>query len=476
MKKLNRKNTNLPINKPAKVLQFGGGNFLRAFTNWMIDELNQQTNFNGGVIIVKPTEKGDYMALREQDGLFHVLTNGIKNDELITDTQLIECVQEIIHPYLAWASYLKSAETPTLRFIISNTTEAGIQFNPEDTFGDYSPKEFPGKLTRWLFHRWQYFKGSAESGCIILPSELIEGNGQQLKNCIVQYANLWNLADDFNDWIDQHNHFCNTLVDRIVPGFPMDSIDAVYQNIGYEDELVVVAEPYHIWVIEGNKTIQSELPFDQTNLNVVFTNDLAPYRQLKVRILNGAHTTMVPTGYLAGIETVREAVEDERMGAFIKNALFEEILPTLDFPQAQLEKYANDVLDRFKNPFIKHQLISISLNSIAKYKTRVLPTLLAYVEQKKELPKNLVIGLAALICFYSGKRDNESIALRDNEMVLSFFKNAWQEWEISNKNTKKLVKTILQDNTIWGQDLSTIPKMTETLTKAVNLQIGGNAI
>lgn len=476
MKKLNRKTTNLPVNKPAKVLQFGGGNFLRAFTDWMIDELNSQTDFNGGVIIVKPTEKGDYTALRKQDGLFHVLTKGIKDGELVTETQLIECVQAIIHPYVAWETYLKSAEAPTLRFIISNTTEAGIQFNSEDTFGDYSPKEFPGKLTRWLFHRWQYFKGSPESGCIILPCELIEDNGQQLKNCIVQYANLWDLVDDFKDWIDQHNHFCNTLVDRIVPGFPKDSIESVYQNIGYEDELVVDAEPYHIWVIEADKSIQAALPFAETNLNVVFTNDLAPYRQLKVRILNGAHTTMVPTGYLAGIETVREAVEDERMGAFIKNALFEEILPTLDFPQAQLEKYANDVLDRFKNPFIRHQLISISLNSTAKFKTRVLPSLLAYVDKKGALPKNLVIAFAALICFYRGKRGMENIPLRDSEQALSFFKEIWKAWDSSNKNTKQLVQAVLQNKNFWVQDLSTIPQLSEALTAAVNLQIVNNAI
>ncbi len=476
MKKLNRKNTNLPINKRAKVLQFGGGNFLRAFTDWMIVELNQQTDFNGGVIIVKPTEKGDYTALRAQDGLFHVLTNGIRNGTLVAESQLIECVQQIIHPYLAWDSYLQSAEIPTLRFIISNTTEAGIQFNNQDTFTQTPPKEFPAKLTHWLHHRWQHFQGSAESGCILLPCELIEANGQKLKTCILQYADLWNLAEDFKVWIQEHNHFCNTLVDRIVPGFPKDRIKEVYQTIGFEDALVVDAEPYHIWVIEADATIQAELPFGQTNLNVVFTEDLAPYRQLKVRILNGAHTTMVPVGYLSRIETVRDAVEDEQMGKFIKTALFEEILPTLDFPQAQLEKYAIDVLDRFKNPFIKHQLISISLNSTAKYKTRVLPSLLAYVEQKGKLPKNLVIALAALICFYNGKRGDELIPLRDSEAVLSFFQRIWTEWELSNRDTKKLVQAVLQNKDFWEQDLSRIPKLTETLTNMVNLQIAGNSM
>lgn len=471
MKQLNRKTAQLPANKPLKVLQFGGGNFLRAFVDWMIDELNQQAGFNGGVVVIKPTEKGDYTTLRTQDGLFHVITKGIQAGNLVSETQLIECVQTIIHPYNQWSAFLNTAQSPSLRFIVSNTTEAGIQFNSTDTFDDAAPKEFPAKLTRWLYARWQHFKGSPESGCIHLPCELIAENGQQLKKCLLQYADLWELEAGFKDWINQHHHFCNTLVDRIVPGFPKENIEATFQTLGYEDQLVAEAEPYHIWVIEGDETIQKELPFSQTNLNVVFTDDLSPYRQLKVRMLNGAHTTMVPIGYLANIETVRAAVEDEVVGRIIKTALFEEISTTLDFPEAQKKKYANDVLDRFKNPFIHHQLISISLNSTSKYKTRVLPSLLAYHQKYNKLPDNLTTALAALIAFYRGKRGEEDIPLRDSDFALSFFKNGWQQWEKKTITTTQLVETVLQETTFWEQDLSKIeglvPLITEKLTAFV---------
>lgn len=471
MKKLNRKTTNLLAKKPLKVLQFGGGNFLRAFTDWMIDELNQQTDFNAGVIIVKPTEGGDYTALRNQEGLFHVQTKGVKNGELIADIQLINCVQQIIHPYLEWDAFLKSAEIATLRFIVSNTTEAGIQFNPNDRKTDRPPKEFPAKLTQWLYHRWQYFQGHPNSGCIHLPCELIEQNGRQLKTCILAYADLWQLNEGFKYWINQHNHFCNTLVDKIVSGFPKDNIKTIYNTIGFKDELIVDGEPYHIWVIEASKEIQVELPFAKTGLNVVFTDDLAPYRQLKVRILNGAHTTMVPYGYLAGINTVREAVEDKDVGAFLHNALFEEILPTLDFPQATLEKYTNDVLDRFKNPFIDHQLISIALNCTAKFRTRVLPSLLAYYQEKGILPKNLIAAFAALLYFYKGKRGTQDIPLKDSEEVLSFFKSLWQKWDKKVINTQQLVLTVLQKEALWGQDLTQIKGLTIALTKSINSRI-----
>ena len=468
MKQLNRSTAQLPANKPIKVLQFGGGNFLRAFVDWMIDELNQQTDFNAGVLVVKPTERGDYTTLRTQEGLFHVVTKGIQDGNLISKTQLVECVQAILHPYNQWSEFLITAHSPSIRFIVSNTTEAGIRFNANDKFEEMAPKEFPAKLTRWLYVRWQHFQGSQEHGCIHLPCELIAENGLQLKKCLLQYANLWELEADFKDWIHKHNHFCNTLVDRIVPGFPKDGVTETLQTLGYEDQLIAEAEPYHIWVIEGNQIVQEELPFSKTKLNVVFTEDLNPYRQLKVRMLNGAHTTMVPIGYLANIETVREAVEDEVVGGIIKSALFEEIIPTLDFPVAQKEKYANDVMDRFKNPFIHHQLISISLNSTSKYKTRVLPSLLAFYQQQGKLPQNLTTALAALIAFYRGKRGTADILLRDSDFALSFFKNLWTKWEEKTITTTQLVETVLKETTFWEEDLSKIvglvPLITEQLT------------
>ena len=467
MQKLNRTTANLPANKQVKIIQFGGGNFLRGFVDWMVDELNKQTNFNGGVLVIKPTEKGDYTALRKQDGLFHLLTRGIREGALVAEQQLIQCIQNIIHPYQEWNKYLKSAEIPSLRFVVSNTTEAGIQFSKQDTFTNQAPKEFPAKLTCWLYHRWQFFSGDVDRGCIHLPCELIEQNGHQLKKCILQYVDLWKLEPTFKDWIRDHNYFCNTLVDRIVPGFPDGDISTVYQELGFEDNLIVSAEPYHIWVIEGEEFIKKELPFEQTNLNVVFTNNLEPYRQLKVRILNGAHTTMVPIGYLSNIETVRTAVEDEKVGQFLKTALYEEILPTLDFPQAAKEKYMADVLDRFKNPYIHHQLISIALNATSKYKTRVLPSLLRFYKLTGTVPPKLATALAALITFYRGKRNGHLIPIKDSEFALSFFQNVWKEWN-TDKDTSKLVRQVLKENTFWGQDINKIEGLAEKIVGDVN--------
>jgi len=467
---LNRKTADLPATRPNKILQFGGGNFLRAFTDWMIDELNKVTDFDAGVIIVKPTERGDYTALREQDGLFHIVTKGIRDGELVEEHQLIECVQEVIHPYLEWDKYLRSAESPFIRFIISNTTESGIKFNEADKFSDSPPIEFPGKLTRWLYHRWKHFRGSADSGCVMLPCELIEANGDALKACVLKYIEFWELGGDFLDWLDKENHFCNTLVDRIVPGFPKDIIEEVYNKIGFEDVLVVAAEPYHTWVIEASSAIQSQLPFDQTNLNVVFTDDLSPFTQLKIRILNGAHTAMVPVGYLANIESVREAIEDEKVGSFVKQIIFEEILPILDLPQDQKEKYANDVLDRFRNPFIHHQLISISLNSTSKFRTRVLPSLLVYIEKYNEVPNNLVTAFAALICFYSGKRGDQDIPLKDSKVALSFFRDAWARWT-TTKDTSRLVQTVLSHSDLWGVDLYGVNGLSDAVVIAIEKQV-----
>lgn len=460
---------------PPKILQFGGGNFLRGFVDWMVDELNSQTDFDGSVIVVKPTERGDYTALRNQDGLFHVLTKGIKNGELIDQQQLIHCVDQVIHPYLAWGDYLKTAEIPSLRFIISNTTESGIQANEADLMEQHPPKEFPAKLTHWLYRRYQHFNGSSESGCIIIPCELIENNGVKLKNCILQYATWWNLPSEFSAWIESHNIFCNTLVDRIVPGFPTSDREQIEQSLGFKDDLLVAAEPYHIWAIQSDKPIHEELPFDQTDLNVKFTDDLAPFRQLKVSILNGAHTTMVPLGYLNGIDTVREAIEDEVVGTFMQQLITKEILPTLDFPSETLDQYASDVIDRFKNPFIHHQLISISLNSTSKFKTRVLPTLLKYVEKKGQLPQRIVFSFACLFWFYRGKRGDAVIPLKDDPQRLRFFADSWKQHEADQCSIQELVSQVLARSDFWGQDLNEIVGLKELLVTYL-LDIEGQGV
>lgn len=467
MKTLNR---NTPSTRPLKVLQFGAGNFLRAYIDWMIDILNEQTDFNGDVLVVKPTENGDYQILRKQNGLYHVLTNGIQEGTLIQETQLITCVQQIIHPYQEWESFLDSATIPSIKIIVSNTTESGIQFNTADQITDQPAQEFPGKLAQWLYARWTHFEGDPNKACLFLPCELIERNGSHLRDCLLQYAIHWKLEESFIDWIISHCQFCNTLVDRIVTGFPTARAPQLSQDLGYEDKLMVDAEPYHLLVIEGPPDIKSDLPFDDTDLNVVFTDDLQAYRDIKVRLLNGAHTSMVPVGYLAGVRTVKEAIDHSVVGPFIHNVLYKNIIPTLDFPEETLHSYAEAILDRFKNPFIKHQLIDISLNSISKFKTRLLPSLLEYSIRTNELPVYITQALAALIVFYKGQYNGEPITLRDDPQTIAFFSHLWKNWE-TDQNTTLLVHSILANEQFWNQDLTSITGLSTALTKQVLLQI-----
>ena len=454
--KLNRQTTSCKEVSPPRIIQFGGGNFLRGFVDWMIDELNGQTSFNGGVIIVKPTESGNYEALRKQDGLFHVLTRGIKNGELVSHVDLVQSVSQIIHPYLEWESYLETATIPTIRFIVSNTTESGIISNQADSFSHNPPKEFPAKLTRWLYHRYVHFGNKSEFGCILLPCELIEANGQILKKCVLDYAEWWSLELEFMTWLEECNVFCNTLVDRIIPGFPKDQSAQLFKEIGYSDELLVAAEPYHIWAIETPSDISAELPFQGTNLNVIFTDDLTPYRTLKVRILNGLHTSMVPVGYLLGINTVKDSLDHVELRKFLENLVHQEILPTLDYPQDVKDKYVSDVIDRFSNPYIKHYLLSISLNCISKFKVRVLPSLIQYYQNENVLPKRIVFTFAAVIWFYSGYREKEAIPLNDDQEVLDYFKSQWEAHSLGEQSLSDLSKSVLSNTLLWGQDLSAI--------------------
>ncbi|WP_273565485.1 tagaturonate reductase [Maribacter halichondriae] len=432
MSQLNRELSNRPKKLPLKIMQFGGGNFLRAFVDWMVQVLNEEADFNAGVVIIKPTERGDYHALKSQEGLFTVVLDGIKNGKLMAEQKLVDCVQKIVNPYSEWDAYLALAENPDMRFIVSNTTEAGIKFNSEDKFGGNPPKEFPAKLTVWLYHRFRHFKGDILKGCIALPCELIEDNGAALKACILKYANHWKLDDAFKNWINASNHFSSTLVDRMVSGYPYDRAEAIHKDLEYEDELLVTGEYYHSWVIQGNEIVQNELPFSKTDLNVEFVNDLVPYREMKVRILNGAHTSMVPVGYLAGIRFVKEAMDDPEVGHFVESLLLEEAAKTLDFHDSVKQKFVADVLDRFRNPLLKHRLISISLNGTSKFVARLLPTLKDYLEKEGKLPKRIVFGLSALIQFYKGEFNGEKIDFKDDKNVLDFFLPPIKNWIPTN--------------------------------------------
>ncbi|MDW7693907.1 tagaturonate reductase [Flammeovirgaceae bacterium SG7u.111] len=452
-----------------KIVQFGEGNFLRAFANWMIDKMNKEANYGAGVVVVQPIDRGLVTMLNDQDGLYTLYLNGIKNGEAVSEHEVIDCITRGIDPYADNAAYMSIAENPDLEIMLSNTTEAGISFNPDDKLEDTPQKSFPGKLTALLFKRYQTFSGDKSKGLVLIPCELIDKNGIKLKETILQYAELWKLGEGFTAWINEACSFCNTLVDRIVPGYPREKIGEITEELGYKDNLVVEGEQFHLWVIEGDEKAHEVFPADKVGLNVLFVKDQTPYRTRKVRILNGAHTTMVPVGYLYGIDTVRETVEHEVMGKFVKGAVDEEIIPTLDLPKEELESFSNDVMDRFRNPFIKHFLISISLNSMPKYETRVLPSLLEYVNRKQALPKKLVFSLASLISFYKGDRNGEEIPLKDNQDVLDLYKELWTNCDGSKEAIAVLAEKVLAYEPVWKQDLNKVPGLTDLTAEYVSL-------
>ena len=446
-----------------RILQFGEGNFLRAFANWMIHEMNHQANFDAGAVVIQPIANGLIKTLNEQDGLYTLYMNGINNGEVLSERKVVDCIQRGINPYEDYDAYLANAQNPNLRFVISNTTEAGISYNPEDNLEDAPQASFPGKLTALLYKRFHFFNGASEKGLIVIPCELIDRNGDNLKKIVLQYATDWNLDKGFVSWINNDNIFCNTLVDRIVPGYPRDKIDNITEELGYIDNLVVEGEQFHLWVIEAPESVKNEIPSKTCGLNIVFTNNMEPYRTRKVRILNGAHTSLVPVSYLYGIDKVRESLEDQVVGKFIQNAIFEEICPTLDLPKQELKQFSNAVLERFRNPYLEHDLISISLNSISKYKTRVLPSILEYIKRENTLPKRLLFSLAALIAFYRGNRNGVNIPLKDDQSVLDFFAAQWIAFDV-----KAIAKATLQNVDFWGQDLTQISGLLEEVTTSLN--------
>jgi len=360
--KLTRETAAVTVKRPIKVLQFGEGNFLRAFVDWMIESMNQKSNFNAGVVVVQPMPHGMIESLAKQDGLYHVVMSGYVDGEAKQEVMRIDALQAFIDPYADYEGFLRTAEIDTIEWVISNTTEAGIAYNAEDQLK--GPQTgFPSKLTAWLYHRYDHFNGNQKSGVTILPCELIDRNGDQLKEVVHRYSQEWELGDGFSNWLKQHVIFANTLVDRIVPGFPKAKIDSIQQAIGFEDQLVVESEHFHLWVIEGPSSIGDALPSLAADLNVVVTEDMTPFRTRKVRILNGAHTILVPVAILSGLTFVKESVEHDGVGRFLLEALEKEVLPGLGMPQSVVEDYLKTVLDRFKNPFIAHYLESIALNN-----------------------------------------------------------------------------------------------------------------
>ncbi len=421
-----------------KIIQFGEGGFLRGFCDWMIEIANEKTDFAGKVTVVQPIKNGMCDMLTAQNGEYTHICRGIEG----VDVKKIHCISRCVKPYEDFEGYLALAENPDYRFIISNTTEAGICFDERDQFTDRPANSFPGKLTQLLKRRFDL----KLAGFIFLPCELIDKNGANLKKCILQYADLWNLGADFKAWIEQENIFCNTLVDRINTGYPKDED----LGLGYEDNMANTSEYFHLWVIEGCNTLFEELPLDQCGLNVILTDQLEMYRTRKVRILNGAHTSLVPYALLSGLDTVKSCIDDPTMNAHIKKCVYDEIIPTLDLPKEELLEYADNVLTRFANPYIKHYLSSIALNSVSKFKVRVLPSILEYIKRFDKMPETLVFAFAKLIEFYRVGETN------DDAEVTAFMKQA-------------SVEEILKNIDLWGEDLTILK---DEVLKHVNNQAG----
>lgn len=459
MKRLSKSLLSAEQEFPEKVLQFGTGNFLRAFCDWQIHEMNKHGLFMGSVVVVQSTENGAVDLINEQEGLYTLYLQGMMNNTSINEHEVIQSISRGINLINEYEEYLNMAKNPDLRIIISNTTEAGISYVQNETLTDIPQKSFPAKLTAFLYERYQYFNGDVSKGFIILPCELIEDNAVKLKTIIQNHAKNWSLPKGFSDWLNTANTFCNTLVDRIVPGFPKDSVKEKTEELGYRDDLIVVGEKYHLFVIEGPEWLKEEFPAHKIGLNIHIVNDLNSYRIKKVRILNGAHTLMTPVAFLSGLNTVREAVTADVVKDYIQTVINEEIIPSMNFSQEEMRQYANDVSDRFKNPFIHHYLLSISLNSISKFKARLLPTLMDYEKKFNKLPKGIVFSLSALIYFYRGYRGEEKIDLIDDQDIITLFQKLWSNCNESDDSIRTMVENILSAESIWGYDLTKIKDM-----------------
>lgn len=457
MKALNSKNAPKAI-RPERIIQFGEGNFLRAFVDWIISNMNEKTDFNSSVVVVQPIEKGMIDALNAQDGLYHVNLQGLSNGEVINSLRMIDVISRALSPYQDFDAFLSLAEQPEMRFVISNTTEAGINFDPSCKLDDAPASSYPGKLTQLLYHRFKHFAGDPTKGLIIFPCELIFLNGHKLKETIYQYIELWNLGEEFKAWFESACGVYATLVDRIVPGFPRKEIEQIKTKLDYDDNMVVQGEAFHLWVIEAPESVAEEFPANKAGLNVLFVPSEEPYHERKVTLLNGPHTVLSPVAFLAGVDIVRDACQHEVIGKFIHRVMFDELMETLNLPKAELQKFAEDVLERFNNPFVDHQVTSIMLNSFPKYATRDLPGLKEYLKRKGSLPEGLVLGLAAIMVYYRGgkRADGVEIIPNDAPEIMALLTQLWSEGSVEN-----LVERVLGTTSIWGEDLNSIPLLAE---------------
>ncbi len=463
---------------PERIIQFGEGNFLRAFIDWIIYNMDQKTDFNSSVVVVQPIERGMVDWLNGQDCLYHVNLQGRQNGEPVNELTRIDVISRALNPYSQNAAFMALAEQPEIRFVISNTTEAGITFDDSCKFTDAPASSYPGKLTQLLYRRFKVFNGDPTKGLIIMPCELIFLNGHHLKETIYQYIELWknDLGADyeaFKKWFTDYNYVCATLVDRIVPGFPRKDIAKIQEQINYADNLVVQAEIFHLWVIEKPENmsidaLRAEFPAEKAGLHVLIAESEKPYHERKVTLLNGPHTVLSPVAFLSGVNIVRDACNHPVIGKYIHKVQFDELMQTLNLPMDELQQFAADVLERFDNPYVDHQVTSIMLNSFPKYQTRDLPGLKTYLERKGELPKGLVLGLAAIITYYKGgkREDGTEIVPNDAQEIMDLLKNLW-----ATGDTRKIAEGVLgAKDLIWKEhgDLNQIPGLTDMLTDFLN--------
>jgi tagaturonate reductase len=468
-KTLNRINTGFETKPPIKIIQFGEGNFLRAFVEFAFQKLNQVADFNAGIAVVQPIDRGMITMLNDQDGLYTLFMRGVKKGKEIQDIELITNIVKGIDPYKDFNAYLNLAKEEELQFIISNTTEAGIAYVNTDVLSLKPPTSFPAKLTVLLYERFNHFDGDNTKGLTIIPCELINHNSDTLKEIILKYCNEWKLDTEFKTWLNSACTFHNTLVDRIVPGYPKDEIENYNKQLSYTDNLIVTAEAFFLWVIEGGDDLKAKLPFYKTELDVKIVEDMQPYRTRKVRILNGAHTAMVPVSILYGNATVKETVENNFTGPFIHQAIFDEINETLNMERDELNSFADEVLDRFRNPFIKHQLSDIALNSISKFKVRVLPSLLGYISNHNEIPKHLTFSFACLIRFYKGVWNGVTLPVKDSIEIVDAFKKIWKLHDY-----EQIAKSSLENISFWDEDLTKINVLTKAIAIALEeIEING---
>lgn len=453
--------------RPVKVVQFGEGNFLRGFVDYMIDIANEKGGFNGDIVLIKPIQFGTLDMFHDQECQYTVSLRGIVDGEAKVLNRMVTSVADAVDAYGEYEKYNDLAKIETLRFVVSNTTEAGIVFDPADKFELAPPNTFPGKLTKFLYTRYEAFQGDREKGLVMLPVELIDDNGIMLKKCVMQFIELWGLSDEFKNWVEEACVFTSTLVDRIITGYPRDEVESIWQDLGYEDRILVTGEPFALWVIESAKDISGEFPLPAAGLPVIFTDNQKPYKQRKVRILNGAHTSFVLASYLAGNDIVLESMEDADIKNFMMKTIFDEVIPTLSLPKEELEEFAQAVITRFNNPYVKHALLSISLNSVSKWRARCLPSLLGYVEKTGKLPAHLTFSIAALMAFYTGTeirdkalighRDGQEYNIMDDMAVLEFFA------QNSQRPAEEFVKAYLSNTEFHGQDLTKIDGLAEAV-------------